>query len=501
MSVAWDGTNLYVSDPFNRRVMVFTVAEPSIPFAGVRNAAGLLTFAVGTITFAGNVKEGDAVTVTIAQSREYTYTIVADDTFADVVNNLVALINEGEGDPDVLATPNIPFNTVILTAREQGEAGNNVFLLVTTSPEAEAEILVAQSGALLRGGRDAAKIAPGTLVTILGDNLADQTAVPPADADPLPTELGGVQVYFDGIRAPLLYVSPNQINAQVPWEILDSTGLNAYVRTVWSDGRTTATNPVNMPVIPENPGLFTLGGPDPRPGVVLHFSSNATGTVSVDGAATAGDVGTVTIEDRSYSYTVQDGDTLASIRDGLIDLINQDPKVEAFAAGVFTRIRLRARVPGPEGNGIGYSTSRSSNANVVLSRTGEALCCANIAGSLVTEDNPAQPGETVVVFGTGLGLVLPEEALQALHTGFRYQGPEFNEPFEFVSSLVGGKTATVLFAGIKPGLVGVYEIHLELNSDLGTNPITLMTIAQDINVSNIVTLPIVDPNPPSEEEP
>jgi uncharacterized protein (TIGR03437 family) len=497
MSLAWDGLNLYVSDPFNRRVLVFTEAEPAIPVAGVRNAASFVTFAIGTITFSGNIKENDEVTVTI-EDRDYKYTIKADDTFFDVISALVGLINAGDGDPAVLATPNYGFFTIILTAREQGEAGNNVAFSVATNDGAE--ILSQLSGAFLTGGEDAAKIAPGTLVAILGDNFTDQTATAPSDAKSFPVELAGVQVYFDGIRAPLLYVSPTQINAQVPWEILDASSINAFVRTVWSDGHVTATNPAAVPIIAQNPGIFTMGGTDPRPGVVLHYSSQATGTVSVDGTVKAGDTATVNIEDRPYTYTVQEGDTLATIRDNLIALTNQDPQVEAFPAGLFTRIRLKARIAGPMGNGIKYSASNSSGAQVIMTATTPGLCCANVAGALVTEENPALPGETLVVYATGLGLVQPQEALDALHTGETYEGPELNEPAEFVSSLAGGKTANVLFAGLKQGMVGVYEVDLELNSDLPTNPITQLTIAQSIYVSNIITVPVFNPNPPAPEE-
>ena len=41
-----------------------------------------------------------------------------------------------------------------------------------------------------------------------------------------------------------------------------------------------------------------------------HTSSFATGTITVDGSIEAGDTGTITIGDRSYTYTVQAGDTL-----------------------------------------------------------------------------------------------------------------------------------------------------------------------------------------------
>jgi hypothetical protein len=37
------------------------------------------------------------------------------------------------------------------------------------------------------------------------------------------------------------------------------------------------------------------------------------------------------------------------------------------------------------------------------------------------------------------------------------------------------------------GLIGIYEVHLELNTDLDTNPRMQMTIAQSFQVSNIVT--------------
>jgi LysM repeat protein len=291
--------------------------------------------------------------------------------------------------------------------------------------------------------------------------------------------------------------------------VLDTTSINAWVRAERKNGRVTVTTPVAVTIISENPGVYAQEGvPDPRPGKILHYSGFATGTVSVDGTAKAGDIATVIIkpkegeegEERSYTYTVKEGDTLESIRDGLITSINDDPKVEAFPAGLFTRIRLRAREAGDAGIGIPYATKVNDGAQVILTATTPVLCCANVGGSPVTVENPALPGETIVLFATGLGLVKPLAALLSLRTGEAYDGPELNEPNEFVSSLAGGKTANVLFAGLKQGAVGVYEVHLELNSDLPTNTATQVTIAQDIYVSNIVALPVFNPNTPEEPE-
>lgn len=500
--LAFDGENLYVSDPFNRRVVIYTPAEQLVPATGVRNAASREIFAVGLLTFAGNIKENDELTVKIGE-KEYKYKIVKDDTFSKIVTALTNLINAGSGDPLVLATPNANFNSIVLTARIAGSDGNNI--ATTTSTSSGATITVTASGATLAGGQDAARIAPGTLVTILGDNLADTTQsveVAPDGTVPtgqqFPLELAGVQVYFDGIRAPVLFVSPTEIRAQMPWEISDTTSVTAWVRTKRRDGRTTVSSAVGVPIIGENPGIFSEPGVDPRPGLIYHGSSFSQGTVSVDGTAAEGDKARIFINDRQYEYVVKKDDTLAKVRDGLIEAINAnggDPEVVAFSAGVFTRVRLRARIEGPQGNNItirGAAVDRNNNeaAQVIMTATNSRLCCANRGGSRVTEANPALPGETIIVYATGLGLPLGI-GIDQLLTGDPFRGPEVNQPIEFVASLAGGRTANVIFARLIPGQVGVYEVQLELNSDLPSNPATQLTIAQRFQVSNIVTFPVV----------
>ncbi|MGH9671876.1 MAG: hypothetical protein ACRD44_01745, partial [Bryobacteraceae bacterium] len=500
-ALAWDGTNLYATDPFNRRIMIFTPGERLIPNTGVRNAASRNVFAVGTLAFSGQIKADDEVTIKISD-REYKYKLLANDSFEKVINELIARINAGDGDPQVFASPNLELGTIVLTSKIGGIDGNNIEYSVSTSTGAV--IVFATSGTMLAGGQDAAKIAPGTIVSLFGENLSPERVSAAPDAAELPTELGQTQVYFDGIRAPLLFVSPQEIRAQVPVEVIDSQSINAYVRTVRPDGRVVVTTAIAVPVVPENPGIFAQeDAVDPRPGVIYHFSSHATGTVLVDGASgllTEGDTATVVIEDRPYTITLTAEDTLESVRDKLIDLINaNEPKVEAFLGGHFTRIRLRARVPGPVGNGIAFTARTNEGASVILTATNQALCCANEAGAPVTEENPALPGETILLYATGLGIVKPEGARAAQFTGKIYEGPELNEPVQFVNSLAGAKTANVLYAGLRRGAVGLYEVHLELNSDIPTNSRTQMTIAQGFFVSNIVTFPVFNPNQPAPD--
>lgn len=485
-SLAWDGTNLFVSDTYNRRVMVFSPAEPNVPIGGVRNAASLQVYAVATVTLGGSINDKDVVTVTIG-GKAYNYTVVKSDTFDKVVAALVNAINAGSGDPNALATPNTVIQGILLTARKPGVAGNSVTLAATVS--SSAKITATASGANLSGGQNAAQIGPGTLLTIYGTDLNDGSAAAPGAGQFLPTELNGTRVYIDGIRSPLLYASAKQVNAQLPLATADSDSVSIYVWTRHQDGSITVTVPVAVSVVPENPGIFATGTTDPRPAVAFHSSPYATGTISVDGSVNAGDVASVTIASRNYTYTVQASDTLSTIRDGLVKAINNDPQVHAFPAGVFTRIRLEAKVAGKAGDGITFSAKvTGSGAKLLLTPTSTALCCANTG--LATTSNPLIPGETITVYATGLGLV--NNADSGYVTGRRYDGPG-NEPVEFVSSLAGGKTANVLLATPARGMIGVWELQLELNSSLPDDPLTQLTIAQSTYVSNIVTIPVKNP--------
>jgi uncharacterized protein (TIGR03437 family) len=59
-----------------------------------------------------------------------------------------------------------------------------------------------------------APLAPGGIGALFGGGLSGATLS--ATAQPLPTSLGGVEVRVDGVPAPLFFVSPTQINFQMP---------------------------------------------------------------------------------------------------------------------------------------------------------------------------------------------------------------------------------------------------------------------------------------------
>ena len=59
------------------------------------------------------------------------------------------------------------------------------------------------------------QVASGGLVSIFGSDLAKETLA--ASSVPLPLTLAGASITFNGQPAPLLFVSPGQINAQIPY--------------------------------------------------------------------------------------------------------------------------------------------------------------------------------------------------------------------------------------------------------------------------------------------
>ena len=164
-SLAWDGTNLYVATPYDRRVMVFTPGLATIKQDGVRNAASRNVYAVGVISVGGTITEGDTISLLIGTVK-YTYTILKEDRIATVIQKLVNLINAGEGDPSVIARANFGAGIILLTSRKPGTDGNSITLIPTltgtgstsTTPVAATITLV---GGTPTGGGDATRVAPG----------------------------------------------------------------------------------------------------------------------------------------------------------------------------------------------------------------------------------------------------------------------------------------------------------------------------------------------------
>ena len=127
-----------------------------------------------------------------------------------------------------------------------------------------------QAGGVVNSASNlAGPLAPGSLFSLYGRGFGTQTAG--AAALPLPLALEGVSVVINGFAAPLLFVSPTQVNVQAPWELVPGPApVTVLVHGV-------AGNTVSVNVAPVSPAIFAI----------VHADSSP---ISQDRPARAGDV-------------------------------------------------------------------------------------------------------------------------------------------------------------------------------------------------------------------
>ncbi|HEX5230283.1 MAG TPA: protease pro-enzyme activation domain-containing protein [Bryobacteraceae bacterium] len=124
---------------------------------------------------------------------------------------------------------------------------------------------------VIKGASNAASgtkaFAPGMLVSVYGTSFG--TFAQAAGTVPLPEYLAGFEATVDDVFAPLYYVSPNQVNIQIPYETRPGTATlvlgNPYANS----------NNFKLQIVPAAPGIFMTNGATAAP-----FSSAARGQTS-----------------------------------------------------------------------------------------------------------------------------------------------------------------------------------------------------------------------------
>lgn len=209
-----------------------------------------------------------------------------------------------------------------------------------------------------------AQLAPGEFVTLYGTGLAPTTTTASL---PYQDILGGVQVFMNGMAAPIAYVSPTQISVIVPYLIVPHEVVQIYV---------------------DNNGSTS------------NLVSQFTGLTS---------------------------------------------------AGVFTS---------PSG-GLGYAAALHAD------------------NSVISPQSPAQTGETIELYLTGLGAVKPTVSDGAPAPG-NPPAITTSTPQVYLLDAAGNyQQATVTFSGLAPGYAGLYQINFTIPSALASGDATVEVVAQD----------------------
>jgi uncharacterized protein (TIGR03437 family) len=118
-------------------------------------------------------------------------------------------------------------------------------------------------------------VSPGELVTIFGTAIGP-TAAAGASTDPatgkLATTIGGVQVLFNGIAAPMIYASSTQVSAVVPYEMAPVVSPSVWIKYL---GQT--SNVLQLTSTTTVPGLFTQNASGSGPGAILNQDNSLNG--------------------------------------------------------------------------------------------------------------------------------------------------------------------------------------------------------------------------------
>jgi uncharacterized protein (TIGR03437 family) len=106
----------------------------------------------------------------------------------------------------------------------------------------------------------AGKVSPGEIVTLRGYGIGPATAAVAAGQAPV-DQLGGTQVTFGGVAAPVISAQSQQVIVQVPWEVAGQTSTQVAVTY---NGGPPAGASASVPVVVATaaPGIFAVANSD-----------------------------------------------------------------------------------------------------------------------------------------------------------------------------------------------------------------------------------------------
>ena len=166
-------------------------------------------------------------------------------------------------------SPGTYSNVVTLTSPSTPDQTQSITVMLTVTAAGPPSISAIDSAASFQMGM----ISPGEIITIFGANIGPTPAVnlQLTANGMIATSLGNTQVTFNGVAAPLIFVSSGQINAVVPYEVAG----NAFASVVVIRNGVSSA-PAQVSVVAATPALFTLNQSGSGQGAILNqdFSGN-----------------------------------------------------------------------------------------------------------------------------------------------------------------------------------------------------------------------------------
>jgi uncharacterized protein (TIGR03437 family) len=200
-------------------------------------------------------------------------------------------------------------------------------------------------------------VAPGSLVAIFGS--FDGALLANADTVPLSTSLGQVSITFNGIQAPLKFVSPSGpfpfVTAQVPFNVLPP-GQGSGVANVVVSVNGTSSAPEQTNIVAAAPGVFTIP-PDGQSRAILVFVDPADQAAKIAAPTSAsGSIGFATAPiprgTKGFFYATGLGAMTPPVNDGaggledpgVVHQANATPTV--LIGGITAELQFAGQAPG-----------------------------------------------------------------------------------------------------------------------------------------------------------
>jgi len=155
----------------------------------------------------------------------------------------------------LIGTTSSPFTRTVAPLANQSAIANLTVSGVTILPwNYDAAVAPPNITSVVNAGSSGTDIAPGGLISVFGTQLSPVNMA--SSEIPLPTALANSCLSVNGLPVPILYVSPNQVNAQMPYQAIGDVTL--ILRTPGGQ-----SNNYNLVIEPNAPSVF-LGsvGPD-----------------------------------------------------------------------------------------------------------------------------------------------------------------------------------------------------------------------------------------------
>jgi len=349
--------NLYIADSNNHRIrkvstdgIITTVAGSGV--YGFSGDGGLATEA--TLGYPDDVYVDKAGNLFIVDTVNSRVRFVGSDGIIRTIAGNGRYGSKGDGGPATAAE--LRFPAAILMKPDGGlyladTQNNKIRLLTPTSDSGAGSVPAIKSAGVVTAGEFGAfaTVAPGAWIEIYGTNLASR-ARSWSDADffsgKAPTSLEGTRVTVDGQAAYIAYVSPGQLNVQLPSTL--TAGQKQL--TVTTSAGTSA--PYSITVNATQPGVFApsafkVGGMQFAGALLEDTASFALPRGAVDGinARPARPGETLTL------YGVGFGPVTPSISAGeVVQTLNSlEYPLEVYIGGVRAPVRYSGLAPGAVG--------------------------------------------------------------------------------------------------------------------------------------------------------